>query len=81
MTLETYLEEHGADTYEEYETEEEMVQIFDVYFDDGTNKTVAVIAEDFFDGYMILQKMEIYDIEWNDEITLEQAESLGFEVI
>lgn len=81
MTLETYLEEHGADTYEEYETEEEMVQIFLAYLDDGTDKTVAVIAEDSYDGHAILAKMGIWDAEWMEEMTLNKAEKLDFEII
>ncbi len=81
MTLNTYLEEHGADIYEDYETEKEMVQIFNIYLDDGTDKTVAIIAEDSFDGHMILKDMEIYDAEWDNEMTLDEAEELGLEII
>ena len=81
MTMEIYLEEHGAEIYEDYETEPEMVQIFDIYLDDGTDKTVAIIADDYYDGYMILKDMDIWDAEWDDEMTLDEAERLGLEII
>ena len=81
MTMEIYLEEHGAETYEDYEIEEEMVQIFHVYLDDGTEKTVAIIADDSYDGHMILKDMDIWDAEWDDEMTLDEAERLGLEII
>ena len=81
MTLDIYLEEHGAEIYEDYETEKEMVQIFHIYLDDETEKTVAIIAEDSYDGRMILKEMNIWDVEWDNEMTLDEAEELGLEII
>ena len=81
MTLNTYLEEHETDIYKDYETEKEMVQIFNTYLDNGTDKTVAIIAENSFDGRMILKEMGIYDSEWDNEITLNEAKELGLEII
>ena len=81
MTLDIYFEEHGAEIYEDYETEKEIVQVFHVYLDDETEKTVAIIANDSYDGRMILKEMNIWDAEWNNEMTLDEAKELGFEII
>ena len=67
MTLETYLEEHGADTYEElHPMFTELVEIFENLY---TGEKIAVYAEDFYEARDILfDAYPMDDFEWIDTL-------------
>lgn len=72
MTLDTYLNEHGADTFEEFKPMfTELVEIFENLY---TGEKVAVYAEGLYEAKDILfDAFPKDDFEWIDTLTEREA--------